>query len=124
MAELESEIARVRSARSSQYFKKLARELKSYVDSWRWFLQNCWDGDSRCINDYAQEVSTRLRIESLLEEGKGEAALEEGRQRVRELDERLRSIWEPGPFLLDPALADRYPRDRFWWLYGRPKPVS
>ena len=26
----------------------LARETKSYTDSWAWFLQNCWEEDADC----------------------------------------------------------------------------
>ncbi|HBY92575.1 MAG: hypothetical protein M5U01_43500 [Ardenticatenaceae bacterium] len=121
LAELEREFERTRDRNRDLYYKKLGRELKSYMDSWRWFLQNCWDGDHKCIADYPQEVATRLRIESLLEEGSGQPALQEGRQRVHELDERLRANWEPGAFVLPAAQASKYPEDRFWWLYGYPR---
>lgn len=124
LAELQREFERGRERNRDLYFKKLGRELKSYLDSWRWFLQNCWDGDNKCIAEYPQEVGTRLRIESLLEEGNGHPALQEGRRRVEELDARLRSNWVAGEFVLADELADRYPRDRYWWLYGRPRVTS
>lgn len=124
LAELEHEFERVRQRNRDLYFKKLGRELKSYVDSWRWFLQNCWDGDQKCVADYPLEVATRLRIESLLEEGAHHPALAEGRRRVEELDARLHANWQPGEFILPEELASRYPRDRYWWLYGRPRVIS
>ncbi len=121
LAELQREFGRVRDAHGEAYYRKLGRELKSYTDSWHWFLQNCLDGDSRCIADYPQEVSTRLRIESLLQEGDRHPSLAEGRRRVQELDEQLRANWQPGEFVLSAPLAQRYPREHYWWLYGRPR---
>jgi hypothetical protein len=41
------------------------------------------------------------------------------RRRVEALDQRLRRHWVPGPFLWEEALQRAFPRERFWWLYGR-----
>lgn len=121
LTELEQHAGRVRQQHPSPYYEKVARELKSYTDSWRWFLQSCEDGDRRCVREYPSEVSTRLRIERLLDEAGDRQEVAAGRRRVEKLDRRLRTIWSPGEFLLDDAPADEYPRDKYWWLYGRPR---
>ncbi len=104
-----------------RFYQMLAREAKSYTDSWNWFLQSCWEGERRCRTDYATEVPIRLRLERLLAEGEGHPALDEVRARTRALDERLRALWqaEDEPLLGDPS---QYPRERYWWLYGQPDP--
>jgi hypothetical protein len=99
----------------------LGREAKSYTDSWNWFLQNCWEGDERCRLDYPQEVDLRLRLERLLAEGAGRPEMEDSRQRIRVLDERLRRIWSVADEPLTGS-PERYPREQYWWLYGNPTP--
>jgi hypothetical protein len=114
-------LERVKRMMPDRYYERLAREAKSYADSWNWFLQNCWEGEARCRADYAQEVETRLRLERLFEEGGEHADLAASRQRVRSLDQRLRDIWQEGN---QPLIGDssRYPREQYWWLYGSPRP--
>ena len=114
-------LQRARRSQTDQFYQMLGREAKSYTDSWNWFLQNCWEGDRKCRSDYAQEVGLRLRLERLLEEGGEHPALADSRQRVRALDERLRAIWEEQE---TPVVETRgtLPSDRYWWLYGRPRP--
>lgn len=112
---------RARRAMPERYHSRLAREAKSYTDSWNWFLQNCWEGDGRCRADYALEVPIRLWLERLLEEGGDHQALADSRTRLRALDERLANIWEEGDAPVAGS-ADRHPRDRYWWLYGLPLP--
>ena len=97
----------------------LARESKSYTDSWDWFLQNCWEDDADCGANYAQEVNLRLRLERLLQYGGHHAELAASRRRVRLLDQRLSSIWQKSntPIIGSP---DDFPPDAYWWLYGQP----
>lgn len=121
LTELEQHAGRIRRQRSGAYYDKVAHELKSYADSWRWFLQSCEDGDRRCVTEYPNEVATRLRIERLLDEAGDRQEVADQRRRVEQLDQRLRNIWSPGEFVLRNAPADAYPRDTYWWLYGRPR---
>ena len=97
----------------------LARETKSYTDSWEWFLQNCWEGNANCRADYAQEVSLRLRLERLLQYGADYAELLDSRKRVRLLDQRLSSVWQKSdtPII---GTHEAFSPDTYWWLYGQP----
>ncbi len=120
LAALAEQLEHLKARRPEAYYHKLARELKSYVDSWRWFIQSCEEGDRRCAQDYPFEVTTRLRIQRLLDEGAGHPEVEALRRPVDELDRRLRARWQPGPFVLKGEPSDQYPPERYWWLYGRP----
>lgn len=40
---------------------------------------------------------------------------------VAALDNRLKYRWTPGAFIWSPVWTAAYPRDEYWWLYGRPK---
>lgn len=114
-------LERAKRMMSEQYYTMLAREAKSYLDSWNWFLQNCWEGEPRCKADYPQEVAIRLRLAQIMEEAGGHDALAESHQRLQQLDERLQEIWQPGPFCMAQG-NERYPREGYWWLYGHPEP--
>jgi hypothetical protein len=41
---------------------------------------------------------------------------------VAACDRRLQADWEPGDFIWAPLWEPAYPRSRYWWLYGRPRP--
>lgn len=121
LTELTQTIGRIKQQRDDAYYRKLEREVKSYTDSWRWFLQTCEDGERRCVTEYPDEVKTRLRIERLLEEAGDRPEVAEQRRRVEQLDHRLRKIWSSGDFVLRDEPAEAYPPDEYWWLYGRPR---
>ncbi|MGB0384375.1 MAG: hypothetical protein ACPGWR_06080 [Ardenticatenaceae bacterium] len=117
----EEALKREQRSQPNRFFKLLAREAKSYTDSWKWFLQNCWEGDARCASDYAQEVGIRLRLQRLLSYGGQHAELAESRQRIGSLDERLRTIWQEAEH---PIIGDKkhFSPKEYWWLYGQPRP--
>lgn len=104
----------------AQWLAYIQKELKSYLDSWRWYVDECVRRGG-CASTYAGEVWIRTRLALLLEEA---AALnipiltEQGH--LRRLDSQLRSVWQEGPFLLEPAQRDLYPAEHYWWLYGLP----
>lgn len=121
LAELEDEFRHLTRRYPDAYRQKLTRELKSQLDSWRWFLQDCHDNPRRCRDDYPFEVRARSRAALLLDE-LGEQTPADQRARLNELDRELRGMFAAGEFVLDEELRDRHPRDCYWWLYGRPAP--
>lgn len=104
----------------TQWVNFLQKELKSYLDSWRWYVDECIRRDG-CASTYPGEVWIRTRLALLLDEA---AALslatltEQGH--LRRLDSQLRSVWQEGSFLLDDTERGLYPADRYWWLHGLP----
>jgi hypothetical protein len=104
----------------AQWVAYIQKELKSYLDSWRWYVDECVRR-AGCASTYPGEVWIRTRLALLLEEAaalKTPILTEQGH--LRRLDSQLRSVWQEGLFLLEPAQRDLYPADRYWWLYGLP----
>lgn len=100
--------------------QRLRRELKARLDSWQWFVEDCDAQQQNCVTYYATEAELRTVIEYLLEFGGQLCDLSPQMNRLRGLDGRLRRWFEPGEFVWRPDLEPLYPRERYWWLYGRP----
>jgi hypothetical protein len=110
---------RARSARGGDYERMLRHELKSQLDTWGWYLDDCARGGSERADDYPHEVTARRRIQALLDEASANH-LDVGRERARTagLDGALRAMFVSGPFAGPPTEAARRPADVYWWLYG------
>ena len=99
----------------------LRKEIKSNLDSWRWYMDECFRRGG-CASTYPAEVRARVRLALLFDEAvsaRFDILAEQGH--LRRLDSQLRNVWRDGAFLLDPSLRGLYPADRFWRLYGLPK---
>jgi len=124
-AELETlkvQLEQVREVHRTRYQQKLERELSSRLDAWTWYLEDYERHPEEVAASYPAQAHIRLKIELLLEEGERLGSdVEKIRSRLQALDQTLRRNWEPGPFLWEEALQASFPRDRFWWLYGRPR---
>ncbi len=115
------QIEAARRIHPAQWEFFLRKEIKSNLDSWRWYMEECFRRGG-CAETYAAEVRARVRMALLFDDATaaGLNILSEQGQ-LRRLDSQLRNLWRDGNFLLDPALRSFYPSDRFWWLYGLPR---
>jgi hypothetical protein len=106
----------------SRFQDKLARELRSRLDAWAWYLEDCRKQGESAIIHYPHQVETRAKIDLLLDEA-AEVKLEVGKSRRRQvdLDEHLRAFFTVGEFCWLGELAPGFPLDRFWFLYGFPR---
>lgn len=108
-----------RQAHQVRYMMHALHDLRGRLDAWAWFL----DDYAKRPNDeapyYPAQVHMRLAIALLLDELAGSPDVAELERRLAVLDKRLRADWIEGPFVWHPALAHAFPRDPFWWLYGR-----
>lgn len=100
---------------------RMARELEARLRSWSWFVEDCRAQKRSCVTHYPTEAELRTLIDLLLEEAAGCEDVSDQRDRLAQLDAQFRRSFEPGDFVWRPALASVYPRERFWWLYGRPE---
>ncbi|QLQ07594.1 MAG: hypothetical protein HZY76_17310 [Anaerolineae bacterium] len=81
---------------TAQWIDYIQKELKSYLASWRWYIDECIRRGG-CASTYSGEVWIRTRLALLVEEA---AALnvpvlaEQGQ--LRRLDSQLRSVWQEG----------------------------
>jgi hypothetical protein len=113
-------MARARRWYPAAYRSHVVHELTSLLDSWRWFLDECYENPETCADSYPADVRTRTTIQ-LLVDHVGEDELPVGLlEQIRALDGRLRLRFRPGEFIWESELAPAFPQERFWWLYGRP----
>jgi hypothetical protein len=105
-----------------RYQDKLTRDLRSRLDAWAWYLEDCEKQGEAAIVHYPRQVETRVKIDLLLDEAH-EVALDvdEFRQRQVTLDERLGAFFTVGEFCWLEELAPGFPPDRFWYLWGYPR---
>ena len=110
-----------RDGHRSRYTMRILHDLRGRLDAWAWFLDDYAKRPNEEAPYYPSQAHTRLAIELLLDElGNSSEAAEFGR-RLSMLDQQLRADWMDGVFVWPVALARAFPRDRFWWLYGRLK---
>lgn len=116
------ELAHHRTQWRARYGAKLARDLRSRLDAWAWYLDDCERQGEPAIVHYPHQVKTRVKVDLLLDEAAGVALeVEESRQRQAALDERLRADFVAGDFCWLAPLVTGFPPERFWYLYGQPR---
>lgn len=112
---------RARQAHHSRYIVRVVHDLRGRLDAWQWFLDDYAKRPEEQAPYYPAQVHTRLAIQLLLDELSGRPEAAEFERRLFTLDERLRTDWIAGDFVWPSSLAHAFPRDMFWWLYGRLK---
>lgn len=105
-------LAREQRSQPDNFWALVAREAKSYADSWQWYLQRLEEGDEQSLRDFKSEAGTRTRLERLLNLDEEQPTLNEARRRTAALDERLKAMW------IDSGTGSG---TDFWWLHGMPK---
>lgn len=84
---------------------------------------NVWDSAfDELADNYPQAVHTRVYLALLMPIVAHLDDAERFRQRLSGLDSRLRGMFTVGDFVWDAALAPAFPRELFWYLYGKPAP--
>jgi hypothetical protein len=118
----ERELAFQKKQWPPRYEGKLARELRSRLDEWAWYLDDCREQGERAIAHYPHRAEVRVKIDLLLDAA-DEITLDvvERRRRQAALDERLVLFFAVGEFCWVEELAAGFPPDRFWFLYGFPR---
>lgn len=100
--------------------KKATQELRSRLNLWSQFLDDCVEDQQSCVESYPHEVTQRVIATLLLTQfprvGDAPEAV-----RLTPLDARLRGRLTPGAFLWPGELQRAFPEKEFWFLYGRLK---
>jgi len=110
-----------RDAHRSRYMTRALHDLRGRMDAWAWYLDDYAKRPNGEAPYYPAQAHTRLAIALLLDELAGSPGVVELEHRLAALDKQLSADWIDGSFVWHPALAHAFPRERFWWLYGRPK---
>lgn len=118
---VQQRLATLRDAHRARYVSKATDELRSRLDAWEWFLNDYAGRPGELAAYYPIEVRDRLKIALLVEALRGEPGLDDQVQRLRALDERLRADLVPGAFVWGGMLADAFPAESYWWLWGQLK---
>ena len=97
--------------------QKAAKELEMRARLWAQYMDECAQSQAEAAF-YSTEVRNRVLADLLMHEG--EAELPAAEELVAYADTRLRARFEPGPFVWEEDLIPAFPKERFWYLYGRP----
>jgi hypothetical protein len=113
----------VRESHRRRYETRALHDLRGRLDSWAWYLDDYAKRPNEEASYYPSRAHTRLAIALLLDELAGHPETAPFAQRLFVLDEQLRADWIDGAFVWHNSLAHAFPRELYWWLYGRLKLV-
>jgi hypothetical protein len=101
--------------------KKAHEELEARIRQWREYLNEVKGGSSAAY--YPSAVDTRAMIRALVNQLRISPYQlnEEVPSQIALLDRELSRIWESGDFVWPFDWQPAYPREEYWWLYGRPR---
>lgn len=122
LADARAAITRIRARVPTLYEAKARREFKSRLESMSMWLEDLPPRkEPRPLTPgqhtgYLAQAHLRLKLELLREDV---SQTQDLLARLRGWDDRLRAIFVPGPFLLEPEVeAAATPKERFWFLFG------
>ena len=93
--------------------EKVSREFTSRLRQWSHYLDEFSQNPDSRAPYYRSEVRLRVLLE-LLKDDLGEVPEED----LSVLDESLRAQFTDGDFIWDEDLADGFPQDKYWFLFG------
>ena len=98
-------------------------EIRARLRQWNEYLKELRDPSLAAGDYYRSAVETRAMLAALLSKLES-PPYQLDRRVLNELasfDRVLANYWEAGDFIWPEAWAEAYPRQPFWWLYGRPR---
>jgi len=102
------------------------QELRARMSEWAGHLRELKSNVMAEIENYANVVDTRVVITATLDklqEPPYRPAVKIA-QELAQLDQNLRNRWHDGDFIWPQVWKPAYPREKYWYLYGRRKQVS
>jgi len=94
---------------------KAAREYGSRINLWQQYLHELRGDAHRNAAVYPSEVRQRAILHLLLAEVNDIPTGQ--KEQLNMLDQILRGLSQPGPFVWEPELASGFPKEDFWFLY-------
>jgi hypothetical protein len=99
---------------------KAGQELKARLNMWRAYLQDL-EEKHEWIENYSREVRTRVMLHHLMAIIGSKPELETEYKMINNLDKRIWDFVIPGKFIWDDLLQPIYPKEKFPYLYTRPR---
>ena len=116
-AALEVEARRIISSLKTRFHQRLQREVKSRLDSLRWYLDEASEDRVRARVNYPFEVRNRQRIEEILKELGGDVPQSLAAE-LAGVDSRLGALRMGPNFVWDSSLQSIFPANPYWYLYA------
>ena len=119
LTEAQAQIGKTAEHLPSHFQALLLREARARLNSLNWFLDDCSENGRECRVQYPFEIRNRQRIAEIGKalDSASAAALANP---LAAIDQRLRGLSGGGEFVWEAAVAQVYPRDEYWYLYGLP----
>lgn len=113
--QLNPKLATIKSTWYSAWTKKSTRELEARLRLWRNYLNDYQNAPAEYAADYKHEVHLRVMLALL------SAEVDQIPAEITILDQLLRTKFISDKFIWDESLKKQFPKDDFWFLYGRLK---
>ena len=117
LSKLEEEMEQISSQWRVAWERKSNREFTSRLNLWGNFIDEYRKGPENHYDRYAYEVGRRVMLELLAPFITDASSAE--LELLRGLDGLLRTIFQPGDFIWAAELIRGFPRETYWYLYGR-----
>jgi len=111
------ELDRIRGKWRVAWEKKAGREFDSRMRLWGNYLTDYIHSPENHADAYEYEIRYRVMLQLLLAELSSQHGEQEA---LSQLDQMLRAQFLPSDFIWDPDLAGGFPREVYWYLYGKP----
>lgn len=116
---IEKQVNRTTQELKQQFIVVLQKEAKARLyDLERLLDDGEWDR-AYLRDEFEIEMRNRERLEEVVK-ALGSHLDEELAEKLARLDNRLRILCQPGPFIWSEALRAIYPASRYWYLYVAP----
>lgn len=98
-------------------------ELHARMSEWMGSLRNWAEAGAALRRHYADKVDTRVVITATIDRLSWPPYRLDPKipEELQALDQHLRGCWEDGGFIWEMLWLPAYPRQEYWWLYGRLK---
>lgn len=98
-------------------------EVRARLRQWNEYLKELRDPSMSAGDYYRSAVETRAMLAALVNQLESPPYRLDRRvlNELASFDRVLANYWEAGEFIWPEEWAEAYPRQRYWWLYGRPR---
>ncbi len=118
MAALDGKMDAVRMKWRSAWERKAGREVHARLELWRNYLSDYRDSPEHHAHAYPHEVQWRVMLQLL----SGEFVFPPNESdALSGLDAIVKAHWLPGGFVWEVDLATAFPKQEYWFLYGKLK---
>jgi hypothetical protein len=120
LGQLSAQIEKVRAGWLANWRQKAGKEFISRLNLWQQYLRELRGDVRQHAPFYTKEVRVRVILELLAAQGQADLPVDSGEQ-LQMLDQILRGLVQPGPFIWDAPLTGVFLPEKYWFLYSSPK---